>query len=143
MWRELVEQYDGTELQDPTTPEELRELEQALGQTLPDPLRELLLESNGVMDEDGTDVIWTAAKIRDSNQQFRSNDSFRHLYMPFDSLMFFGDNGGGDQFAFPRSPERVDVFVWDHENDSRTWVAPALEAYLRNALESAGENWYR
>ncbi|MEU0373636.1 SMI1/KNR4 family protein [Streptomyces sp. NPDC006283] len=143
MWRELVEQYDGAELQDPTTPEELRELEEALGQTLPGPLRDLLLESNGVMDEDGTDVVWPTAQIRDNNHQFRTNESFRDLYMPFGPLMFFGDNGGGDQFAFPRSPERDDVFVWDHENDSRNWVASGLEAYLRNALENAGEDWYR
>jgi hypothetical protein len=29
----------------------------------------------------------------------------------FDSLMFFGDNGGGDQFAFVRRPEAQEVFV--------------------------------
>jgi hypothetical protein len=22
------------------------------------------------------------------------------------------------------------IFVWNHENDSRTWVAPSLEIYL-------------
>lgn len=26
------------------------------------------------------------------------------LYMPFDALLFFGDNGGGDQFAFVQTP---------------------------------------
>ncbi|MFD9380304.1 hypothetical protein ACFWBH_33145 [Streptomyces sp. NPDC059999] len=29
------------------------------------------------------------------------------------------------------------------ENDSRAWVAPRLEAYLRSALSRPGEDWYR
>jgi hypothetical protein len=28
------------------------------------------------------------------------------------------------------SGPRQDIFVWDHETDSRTWVAPRLEEYL-------------
>jgi hypothetical protein len=53
--------------------------------------------------------------------------------MPFDHLLFFADAGDGDQFAFGilngeiRNP---DIFVWNHENDSRTWVAPSLDVYL-------------
>ncbi|MFC8033052.1 hypothetical protein ACFUVU_09590 [Streptomyces griseoincarnatus] len=42
--------------------------------------------------------------------------------MPFDSLLFFGDNGGGDQFALVVAQERDDVFVWDHETGSRMWA---------------------
>lgn len=38
--------------------------------------------------------------------------------MPFDSLLFFGDNGGGDQFALVVAPERDDIFVWGHETDA-------------------------
>ena len=65
--------------------------------------------------------------------KFRSKTDFRQLYMPFDSLLFFADPGNGDQFAFPiqsSSIRRADVFVWNHEDDSRTWVAPSLEKYL-------------
>ncbi len=32
--------------------------------------------------------------------------------MPFEPLMFFGDNGGGDQFAFVSDPRARSVFVW-------------------------------
>ncbi|WP_405941058.1 SMI1/KNR4 family protein [Streptomyces sp. NBC_00207] len=143
MWRELTEQFDGVEPGHPATEQDLLDLELQLGQTLPTPLRELLLECNGVVDEDGTDVVWNAAHIGLNNAEFRTSESLRTLYMPFDALMFFGDNGGGDQFAFVCTPQRPDVFVWDHENDSRTWVAADLEQYLHRALSHAGEDWYR
>ncbi|MFC9848366.1 SMI1/KNR4 family protein [Streptomyces sp. NPDC060223] len=121
----------------------LDRIEAALGQTLPQDLRAFLLESNGVEDEYGTDVIWSAERILSDNLSFRENDRYRSLYMPFDSLVFFGDNGGGDQFAFVRTPERSEVFVWDHETDSRKLVSSSLENYLRSAMESDGEDWYR
>ena len=53
--------------------------------------------------------------------------------MPFDPLLFFGDAGNGDQFAYAIHEAQVrrnDIFAWDHETDSRTWVAPSLERYL-------------
>jgi hypothetical protein len=52
--------------------------------------------------------------------------------MPFDSLLFFADAGNGDQFAFPITGARVrdDVFVWDHESDSRRWYAGSLGQYI-------------
>ncbi|MEU9917381.1 SMI1/KNR4 family protein [Streptomyces sp. NPDC051001] len=56
----------------------------------------------------------------------RRDGSTRRLYMPFDALLFFGDNGGGDHFAFVQRPQRPDIFVWEHESDSRRWVAGDL-----------------
>ena len=56
--------------------------------------------------------------------------------MPFDALLFFADAGNGDQFAFPitATAARDDVFVWDHENDSRSWYAASLKSYLESWL---------
>ncbi|MFJ6481266.1 MULTISPECIES: SMI1/KNR4 family protein [unclassified Streptomyces] len=138
-----MEQYGDVGLGSPASERELRDLEIRLGQPLPMPLRGLLLECDGILDEDGTDVVWSAARIGLSNTEFRTREDFGALYMPFGALMFFGDNGGGDQFAFVRTPQRSDVFVWDHENDSRTWVAANLEGYLHRALSHPGEDWYR
>ncbi|MFJ8822753.1 SMI1/KNR4 family protein [Streptomyces sp. NPDC102467] len=144
MWRELTSEFPGVGLQDSAGEASLAAIEQCLGQTIPQPLRDLLLETNGITDDYGTDIIWSAEKILSGNEGFRLDGQFRDLYQAFDSLMFFGDNGGGDQFAFIRRPTRDDeIFVWDHETDSRTWVAGSLENYLRNALGSDGEDWYR
>ncbi|WP_237304991.1 SMI1/KNR4 family protein [Streptomyces qaidamensis] len=143
IWREIVEAFPSAELRDPADTGTLDRIESVLGQPLPGDLRALLLESNGLADEYGTDVIWSADRILGDNLSFRNDEQHKSLYREFDSLMFFGDNGGGDQFAFVRRPERSEVFVWDHETDSRILVAPSLKRYVRSALESAGEDWYR
>ncbi|MEV6729239.1 SMI1/KNR4 family protein [Streptomyces sp. NPDC051364] len=143
MWRELVAEYEGSEAAPPVDLSRLASLEEALGQPLPDALRELLAEANGITDEYGTDVIWGVDQIIEVNMAFRSEPSYRNLYMPFDPLMFFGESGGGDQFAFVRTPSRSEVFVWDHETDSRLWISPSLESFLRNALTHTGQDWYR
>lgn len=111
---------------------ELSDTEAALGAELPRALRELLLESDGVRGPYGTGLVWSTARCRSDNLHFRTNANFRELYMPFDSLLFFADAGNGDQFAFPVVGGSVknDVFVWNHEDDSRTWVAPSLERYV-------------
>ncbi|GGP77206.1 SMI1/KNR4 family protein [Streptomyces griseoincarnatus] len=143
MWRDLIESFPSDESDGPADPSLLDRIESELGQSLPSDLRSFLLESDGLTDEYGTDVVWSAQRILDDNMHFRGDEQFRSLYMPFDSLMFFGDNGGGDQFAFVRVPERNEVFVWDHETDSRNLVSPDLESYLRSVLGSDGEDWYR
>ncbi|GGT09957.1 MULTISPECIES: SMI1/KNR4 family protein [Streptomyces] len=143
MWLKTISEYDGATPSPPADPSHLARAEQVLDQPLPTALRDLLLECNGVSDEYGTEVVWGITRILEANLSFRSEPSFRSLYMPFEPLVFFGENGGGDQFAFVRTPSRDDVFVWDHETDSRTWIAPRLEPFLRNALTHPGTDWYR
>ncbi|MEU5535383.1 SMI1/KNR4 family protein [Streptomyces sp. NPDC020362] len=143
MWRELASEFPEVELQDPAAPDVLAAVEEYLGQPLPESLRELLTETDGIDGDYGTEVVWTAEKVLEENRSFRTDEQFRNLYLPFDALMFFGDNGGGDRFAFVCAPARDEIFVWDHETDSRTWVASSLESYVRSALRSDGDDWYR
>ena len=62
--------------------------------------------------------------------KFRTFEDFRSLYMPFDHLLLFGGDGGGDLFAYPvradGSTSAMGIFVWEHEDDSRTWRASSL-----------------
>ncbi|MGW6710656.1 SMI1/KNR4 family protein [Streptomyces sp. NPDC054956] len=145
MWRELIlDLSPDMELGEPASEEALAAVERALGQPLPEDLAALLLECDGVVGEDGGDVVWTAERIAEDNASFRSAPDYADLYMPFEPLMFFGDNGGGDQFAFVRIPERTDVFVWDHETDGRSWAANDLSVYLKRSLgDEAGTDWHR
>jgi SMI1-KNR4 cell-wall len=105
---------------------------------LPQRLRELLEETDGLRGEYGLEVVFSAEEIARQNHAMRTTDGFDELYMPFDCLLFFGAEGGGDLYAFPilaGGADDLHVFVWDHETDSRTATASGLAGYLR------GERW--
>jgi hypothetical protein len=106
--------------------------EAALSLEFPTELASLLRESNGVHGEYGLDLLWPVERIEADNLKFRTFPDFKELYMPFDPLLFFGDAGNGDQFAYTvlnGKVKRGGIFVWDHETDSRTWVAPSLSVF--------------
>jgi len=122
---------------EPAEEQALSAAEKQLGMRLPHELRELLAESNGVLGEYDLALIWPIERIVADNRLFREDESFRDLYMPFDGLLFFADAGNGDQFAFTVAGGQVrrpDIFVWDHEEDSRRWLAKDLSDYLEGWL---------
>ncbi|WP_235460536.1 SMI1/KNR4 family protein [Streptomyces olivochromogenes] len=144
MWRESVlEVFPDAGLRTPVEASEVVAAEGCLGRALPADLKQLLLESNGVIGHTHVDTVWSLEQIVDQNLQLWSDQTLAELYMPFDSFMFFGDNGGGDQFALVQKPQRPDVFVWEHESDSRRWVANNLCDYLGRSLRVGGDDWYR
>ena len=117
----------------PSSPDEIANLESALGVRLPGELRTLLEETDGIVGEYGLGLVWPVSRIRQDNLRFRRSADFRELYMPFDCLLFVADAGNGDQFAYSilgGAIRRNDIFAWDHENDSRRWVAPNLGTYF-------------
>jgi len=134
MWKQLIESLTSDhEFALPAAWAEVILAEERLAVRLPEELRSLLFESNGVRGQYGAGLIWPLERIVNDNLHFRTHADFKDLYMPFDPLLFFADAGSGDQFAFPiqlESVRRNDVFVWNHEDDSRTWVAPSLAKYL-------------
>jgi hypothetical protein len=139
VWRELVRSVEPDAVFLPPAPGELiRQAEVQLGLAFPDDLQRLLAETNGVEGQHGLGVVWPLERIVADNIRFRT--THRENYMTFESLFFFADAGNGDQFAFPvttAGTARNEVFAWDHENDSRLWVADSLRSYLTGWL--AGE----
>lgn len=139
-WKLLTERYArDAEFHPPATESQLAAVEEALRIRLPDLLREFLLEADGATADYGSDVIWSTADIQKHNQEFRTFADFRERYMPFDHLLFFGDGGNGDQFAFAIHADgqihNHDVFCWDHETDARSWFAGGLEQFLETRLK--------
>jgi hypothetical protein len=139
MWKQLIGRlYRDAEFAAPASDDEIDQIERRLGQAVPDELRELLRQTNGVLDEYGSGLVWSVREIIKANTEFRRDADFAELYMSFDQLMFMGDNGGGDQFAYPRVPARRPdvVFVWDHETDERKWAGKSLQDYLERRAGS-------
>src|SRR3954466_10928771 len=134
MWRERITSYcSSARYSSGCSVNELDAAERDLGVRLPPDLRDVLTESDGVLGEYDLGLIWPIARMVEDNRMFRTNLDFRDLYMPFGHLLFFADAGNGDQFAFPihgEAIQRPEIFVWNHESDSRTWVAPSLERYV-------------
>lgn len=119
---------------------EIKQAEAELGVGFPEDLANLLGESNGVEGQYGLGLIWPLERIVRENKSFRENPDFPELYMPFDYLLFIADAGNGDQFAYPIQAgqiRRPDIFVWSHEEDSRTCCAPSLAQYLERWLTGA------
>ncbi|MET8631366.1 SMI1/KNR4 family protein [Streptomyces sp. NPDC004096] len=142
MWKEAAaEALPEVEFRAPVDAAAPAEAERRLGRRLPAQLTALLMETDGVVGEYGTDVVWSLDRMVEQNLLFWSPDTFPGLYMPFDPLLFFGDNGGGDQFAFVLTPARPDIFVWEHEDDSRLWAARELEDYLHRSLAGDGDRY--
>ncbi|MEU6715960.1 SMI1/KNR4 family protein [Nonomuraea sp. NPDC046802] len=146
MWRQKIGRlYDDAEFAAPASDEAIDQIERLLGQRVPDELRELLRQTNGVRAEYESGLVWSVQEIIQENTEFRQSADFAELYMSFDQLMFMGDNGGGDQFAYIRvsAGRPDDVFVWDHETDERKWVAASLEDYLKRRAGADGDDWYK
>src|SRR5436305_1477768 len=84
-WQELIKHLCAEcGFSSPATQDQVAEVEQALGLAIPNELKQLLLESNGVQDQTMSDMIWSADKIIRENLMYRNEPGFKELYMPFD-----------------------------------------------------------
>ena len=111
----------------------IKKVESSLDVLFPDELRSLLQESDGVEGTYDLGLIWNVERNQKDNLFFRQFADYKNIYMPFDHLLFFADAGNGDQFAFTILNGEIrkhDIFVWNHEDDSRQWAAPSLDVYL-------------
>ncbi len=134
MWIEKLKTYTSEcNFSPPASLHEIKLFEKELGLPIHEHLKSVLLESNGIIGEYGLGLLWELDRIKTENVGLRTNEDFKDLYMPFDHLLFFADAGNGDLFAYPILNGRItrnDIFVWNHEDDSRKWVAPSLEKYF-------------
>lgn len=139
MWRELIETGDviGVRLADPAPDGAVADAARTLGAPLPGSLASLLTETDGITDQYGYRIVWSVRELIDRNREMRETEAFGQLYMAFEGLLFFGEIGDGDLVGLRvlRGVTPDDVYLWDHETDSRLWVAPTLEQYLRRQLQ--------
>ncbi|OCA85074.1 SMI1/KNR4 family protein [Pseudobacillus wudalianchiensis] len=135
MWKERIDSFPGKyTFAEPATKEEIGELEKSLNVKLSQELKSFLCESNGVFDEYDYPLVWPVQQIIRENTELRTFEYFKDLYMPFDSLLFIANAGNGDLFGqavLNGAIQREYIYVWDHEDDSRTWVASSLKDFMK------------
>jgi hypothetical protein len=114
--------------------------------SLPDSLRSVLLETNGVMDMmamDGNDwfesmwLLWNVEEIVEQNRYYRDGSAKGLYERDFTNwVLFAGAGTDGILFAFPVVDGRCDsrVIVWHPIMDVLDELAPTLEEFLRGWL---------
>jgi len=121
----------------PASNAEIIQISEELNVKLPNKLFDLYNETNGVFDSFGCPLIWSTSQIVKDNLFFRNFSDYKDIYMPFDHLLFFSDNGCGDLYGYKilnGSIQTEDIYVWNHEDDSRTWVASSLEVFIKGLI---------
>lgn len=140
-WKKLVLDMDPeASLGQPATKNQLKLIERSVGVPLPQDIADFLAQVGSVWACAGNCTVWSADKILKQNEVFRSLVDFKELYMPFDHLLLFGDDGCGDMYAYAIDADgrirRSDVFFWDHENDNRMWEALNLKDFFARKKET-------
>lgn len=110
-----------------------RDLQETIGLELHPELRSFLESTNGVKDRHGCDLIWPIERMTRENARVRCDHRLRKQYMPLDCFFFFADAGNGDMFGHAVVENAIrcsDVFVWNHEDDSRQVVACGLRNFI-------------
>ena len=81
MWRDLAAELE-LSVTDPALGADVEAAAAACGCALPDPLRELLAETDGL----GDGLVLSAREIARVNREMRTTPDFAELYMPFEPL---------------------------------------------------------
>jgi hypothetical protein len=143
-WNDYISQLDKInttkrfDFNSPVKEGSLKELKSQFNLSeLPIELEELYTQTNGInemlRDQKIGDLVWSIDRVIEVNREYRNHLGFRELYMSFDQLLFITDAGNGDLFGFVTLNgkfDRNDIFVWNHEDDSRTWIAPNLTKFI-------------
>lgn len=127
----------------PASRQEIDECSERLGVVFPAELESLLFQTNGVRERVSTAAgevdsgyfLFPVERILEINTFLRTQTA--DYAMPLDSLLFFADDGFGDYFGFAIVRGKVPhsrIYFWNHEDDSRLFIAPSLEYFVENSL---------
>jgi hypothetical protein len=140
MWKNFIDNIsDDYHFNEPASKSAIEKINAELNVVLPNELIQFLTETDGARDKFGCYLIWSANKIVKENKEIRSCEVSKEHYMPFENLLFIADAGNGDLFAYRILNgliEYNDIYCWDHETDSRKWVAPSLKDFIKGWITS-------
>ena len=135
MWIELVQSVCSEySVGEPADEGAISDANNALLISPPSELKSLWLEADGILDKYG-DGIWSVEETIQQNLDLWSYPDQNDLYMSFGSMFCFAGAGNGDLYFFPIQGDgkinRADIFLWNHETDSREWAAANLQQFVK------------
>ena len=93
---------------------------------LPDELRQLYLQSDGIWDQAGQwFVIWPLRELQERNAVLAEDNVWSET-----DLVAFGDDGTGNPYCFGRG-SGPSVYYWSHIDARATFLAPNMSAFWR------------
>ncbi|MGQ0466395.1 MAG: SMI1/KNR4 family protein [Sporichthyaceae bacterium] len=122
-WLRAIGDDGAVVLSEPASPEVLAEIEARLGVPLPEDLRTLLAETDGLVDDAGAEPVWPVERIGEENQARLGPVADADA-----DLTFFGDTGTEDLFAY--RPDGTDIYLWSAADGRTRWVASDLRSLL-------------
>jgi cell wall assembly regulator SMI1 len=136
-WKKLIQRYlPQSRFAGPVSIGAVEAAEDELGSWFPPGLRALLLETDGVGDGHGANLVWPLARIEGDNLHFRHSAEFKERYKPLEHLLFFGEAANGDCFAFAIGINghlaEKEIFRWCRDDDSRSVYAHSLRSFFEN-----------
>ncbi len=117
-------------------------IEDDLAIKLPDELKKILLETNGVEDEYGCELVWNCDDLIRKNRSLREYEEFKEQFMSFDSCLMFGEAGNGDQYFYPVLPNgatKSEILIWNHETDERVFFSCDFEQMFKRVIKENSE----
>lgn len=135
MWRDYLSSISNEcTFKVPATEAEKSLVTTELNVVLPSSLASLYNETNGVYGNYGISYIWPIELLVKENLFFWTLHEHRDFIKPLDTFLFFSDAGNGDLFGFSiidGSIQNEDIYVWNHEDDSRRAIASTLEEFIK------------
>jgi hypothetical protein len=140
-WLRAIDDYGVVvELSDPADETTIDALEDQLGLDLPEDLRSLLLETDGLVDDAGGEPVWPVERIVEENLALGRDGDTPVLPEGADAdLLFFGDTGGDDLFVYRLGGNRPDVYLWVAGRQETHWVASDLQSMLDAWFRESGD----
>ncbi|PGY06819.1 SMI1/KNR4 family protein [Bacillus sp. AFS031507] len=129
MWKTLMKSVSEDSIfNEPAINNQIEEIEAKFNLNLPREFISFLKETNGA---EVKGAGFSSIKfIIELNSDFRRDKVFKETYMPLDCLLFIGGSGNGDYFGYSivdGDIQSENIYYWNHETDSREWIAPSLE----------------
>jgi len=135
MWLDYLDSISKEcQFEAPATEREILSIKKELNIDLPVKLADLYHQTNGIYGNYGISFVWSIEQMVKENLFFWTLHEHKDTMKSLVTFLFFSDAGNGDLFGYlivNGEIQTEDIYVWNHEDDSRRVIASSLEEFIR------------